>query len=226
MSVHVFSFIPFSHQRPLLDQVVSQLLWKPRLPIWARAWKVRPFPECTYDKEQWLHASIINLCLHSCVHRFRKVVGFRDEKPQLPRGGRIWICCEECLKSVDIYMFATSPTPKHPSGTIWASRQERDGSCRNKAREASSWCIDTRFSVFQKKVADQPNRSPSIWLAMYSAFGRPILLSSTFRYLADLLGFAGPLCISGIVQGFQNTTNNTNTTEKVTWQHGLKDFVW
>lgn len=74
------------------------------------------------------------------------------------------------------------------------------------------------FSVFQKKVADQPNRSPSIWLAMYSAFGRPILLSSTFRYLADLLGFAGPLCISGIVQGFQNTTNGTNTTEKVTLQ--------
>lgn len=80
----------------------------------------------------------------------------------------------------------------------------------------SSFCTDTCFSVFQKKVADQPNRSPSIWLAMYSAFGRPILLSSTFRYLADLLGFAGPLCISGIVQGFQNTTNNTNTTEKVT----------
>uniref|UniRef100_A0A8C4K519 ATP binding cassette subfamily C member 9 n=1 Tax=Dromaius novaehollandiae TaxID=8790 RepID=A0A8C4K519_DRONO len=53
----------------------------------------------------------------------------------------------------------------------------------------------------EQKVADQPNRSPSIWLAMYSAFGRPILLSSTFRYLADLLGFAGPLCISGIVQG-------------------------
>uniref|UniRef100_A0A8C3BQR6 ATP binding cassette subfamily C member 9 n=1 Tax=Cairina moschata TaxID=8855 RepID=A0A8C3BQR6_CAIMO len=52
----------------------------------------------------------------------------------------------------------------------------------------------------EQKVADQPNRSPSIWLAMYSAFGRPILLSSTFRYLADLLGFAGPLCISGIVQ--------------------------
>uniref|UniRef100_A0A9L0RUD7 ATP binding cassette subfamily C member 9 n=1 Tax=Equus caballus TaxID=9796 RepID=A0A9L0RUD7_HORSE len=48
-------------------------------------------------------------------------------------------------------------------------------------------------------LADYPNRTPSIWLAMYRAFGRPILLSSTFRYLADLLGFAGPLCISGIV---------------------------
>uniref|UniRef100_A0AAX7TKQ0 ATP-binding cassette, sub-family C (CFTR/MRP), member 9 n=1 Tax=Astatotilapia calliptera TaxID=8154 RepID=A0AAX7TKQ0_ASTCA len=41
--------------------------------------------------------------------------------------------------------------------------------------------------------------SPSIWRSMYRAFGRPILLSSTFRYLADLLGFAGPLCISRIV---------------------------
>uniref|UniRef100_A0A8C3TXE5 ATP binding cassette subfamily C member 9 n=1 Tax=Catharus ustulatus TaxID=91951 RepID=A0A8C3TXE5_CATUS len=37
------------------------------------------------------------------------------------------------------------------------------------------------------------------------AFGRPILLSSTFRYLADLLGFAGPLCISGIVKDPSNS---------------------
>lgn len=79
--------------------------------------------------------------------------------------------------------------------------------------------LSTCFSVFQKKVADQPNRRPSIWLAIYSAFGRPILLSSTFRYLADLLGFAGPLCISGIVQGFQNTTYSTNATDEVTLQH-------
>uniref|UniRef100_A0A8C5BPB2 ATP-binding cassette, sub-family C (CFTR/MRP), member 9 n=1 Tax=Gadus morhua TaxID=8049 RepID=A0A8C5BPB2_GADMO len=42
-------------------------------------------------------------------------------------------------------------------------------------------------------------RSPSIWRSVYQAFGRPILLSSTFRYLADLLGFAGPLCIAGII---------------------------
>uniref|UniRef100_A0A8C9UD24 ATP binding cassette subfamily C member 9 n=1 Tax=Serinus canaria TaxID=9135 RepID=A0A8C9UD24_SERCA len=76
-------------------------------------------------------------------------------------------------------------------------------------------CLKEAYEEQKKKVEDHPNRSPSIWLAMYSAFGRPILLSSTFRYLADLLGFAGPLCISGIVQGFQNTTNNTNTTEKV-----------
>uniref|UniRef100_A0A8B9GLW2 ATP binding cassette subfamily C member 9 n=1 Tax=Astyanax mexicanus TaxID=7994 RepID=A0A8B9GLW2_ASTMX len=43
-------------------------------------------------------------------------------------------------------------------------------------------------------------------LSMYRAFGRPILLSSTFRYMADLLGFAGPLCISGIVEHLDNKT--------------------
>uniref|UniRef100_A0A4W3JB13 ATP-binding cassette, sub-family C (CFTR/MRP), member 9 n=1 Tax=Callorhinchus milii TaxID=7868 RepID=A0A4W3JB13_CALMI len=40
---------------------------------------------------------------------------------------------------------------------------------------------------------------PSIWHSIYRAYGRPIFLSSTFRYLADLLGFAGPLCIFKIV---------------------------
>uniref|UniRef100_A0A9J7Z1F6 ATP-binding cassette, sub-family C (CFTR/MRP), member 9 n=1 Tax=Cyprinus carpio carpio TaxID=630221 RepID=A0A9J7Z1F6_CYPCA len=43
-----------------------------------------------------------------------------------------------------------------------------------------------------------PDKSPSIWKSMYRAFGGSILLSSTLRYMADLLGFAGPLCISGI----------------------------
>uniref|UniRef100_A0A8C5GGI0 ATP-binding cassette, sub-family C (CFTR/MRP), member 8 n=1 Tax=Gouania willdenowi TaxID=441366 RepID=A0A8C5GGI0_GOUWI len=38
-----------------------------------------------------------------------------------------------------------------------------------------------------------------IWQSMRKAFGRPLILSITFRFLADLLGFAGPLCISGIV---------------------------
>ncbi|XP_019753242.1 ATP-binding cassette sub-family C member 9 [Hippocampus comes] len=51
-----------------------------------------------------------------------------------------------------------------------------------------------------QRTAENPERAPSIWRSMYRAFGRPILLSSTFRYLADLLGFAGPLCISGIVK--------------------------
>ncbi|KAM4676445.1 ATP-binding cassette sub-family C member 9 isoform 3-T5 [Discoglossus pictus] len=66
----------------------------------------------------------------------------------------------------------------------------------------------------KKKVEETPNKTPSIWLAMYQAFGRQILLSSTFRYMADLLGFAGPLCISGIVHrlGEFNQTNSTNST--------------
>uniref|UniRef100_A0A671K6F9 ATP-binding cassette, sub-family C (CFTR/MRP), member 8b n=1 Tax=Sinocyclocheilus anshuiensis TaxID=1608454 RepID=A0A671K6F9_9TELE len=38
-----------------------------------------------------------------------------------------------------------------------------------------------------------------IWLALRQAFGRPLVLSITFRFIADLLGFVGPLCISGIV---------------------------
>uniref|UniRef100_A0AAX7V4A9 ATP-binding cassette, sub-family C (CFTR/MRP), member 9 n=1 Tax=Astatotilapia calliptera TaxID=8154 RepID=A0AAX7V4A9_ASTCA len=52
--------------------------------------------------------------------------------------------------------------------------------------------------------------SPSIWRSMYRAFGRPILLSSTFRYLADLLGFAGPLCISRIVQQLNSEKDVTH----------------
>lgn len=49
---------------------------------------------------------------------------------------------------------------------------------------------------------------------MYRAFGRPILLSSTFRYLADLLGFAGPLCISGIVK-YLKTDNDVAAPVKI-----------
>ncbi|CAL8405255.1 unnamed protein product [Arctogadus glacialis] len=54
-----------------------------------------------------------------------------------------------------------------------------------------------------------PERSPSIWRSVYQAFGRPILLSSTFRYLADLLGFAGPLCIAGIVKNLKNGNSSS-----------------
>uniref|UniRef100_A0AAY5EJL4 ATP-binding cassette, sub-family C (CFTR/MRP), member 9 n=1 Tax=Electrophorus electricus TaxID=8005 RepID=A0AAY5EJL4_ELEEL len=54
--------------------------------------------------------------------------------------------------------------------------------------------------------AEDLDRTPSIWRSMYRAFGRPILLSSTFRYMADLLGFAGPLCIFGIVKHLDNKT--------------------
>ncbi|XP_051976491.1 ATP-binding cassette sub-family C member 9-like isoform X2 [Xyrauchen texanus] len=58
----------------------------------------------------------------------------------------------------------------------------------------------------QRQTTEDPEKSPSIWRSMYRAFGRSILLSSTFRYMADLLGFAGPLCISGIVEHQDNKT--------------------
>ncbi|KAM8907839.1 LOW QUALITY PROTEIN: ATP-binding cassette sub-family C member 9 [Spinachia spinachia] len=65
-----------------------------------------------------------------------------------------------------------------------------------------------------QRTPEDPNRAPSIWRSMHRAFGRPILLSSTFRYLADLLGFAGPLCISGIVK-YMNTTDSSPRPEHI-----------
>nr|XP_040024096.1 ATP-binding cassette sub-family C member 8-like isoform X4 [Gasterosteus aculeatus aculeatus] len=50
-----------------------------------------------------------------------------------------------------------------------------------------------------RKAFDDQKGPKLIWQALRKAFGRPLILSITFRFLADLLGFAGPLCISGIV---------------------------
>lgn len=86
-------------------------------------------------------------------------------------------------------------------------------------------CLKDAYEEQKKKVADHPNRTPSIWLAMYTAFGRPILLSSTFRYLADLLGFAGPLCISGIVQRVNETQNGTNNATGISEKLSSKEFL-
>ncbi|XP_069867727.1 ATP-binding cassette sub-family C member 9 isoform X4 [Dipodomys merriami] len=86
-------------------------------------------------------------------------------------------------------------------------------------------CLKDAYEEQKKKVADHPNRTPSIWLAMYRAFGRPILLSSTFRYLADLLGFAGPLCISGIVQRVNDTQNRTVNTTGISKTLSSKEFL-
>nr|XP_020468988.1 ATP-binding cassette sub-family C member 9 isoform X2 [Monopterus albus] len=58
-----------------------------------------------------------------------------------------------------------------------------------------------------QRTPEDPDRAPSIWRSTYRAIGRPILLSSTFRYLADLLGFAGPLCIAGIVNHLKDGDN-------------------
>uniref|UniRef100_A0A673HFZ3 ATP-binding cassette sub-family C member 8-like n=1 Tax=Sinocyclocheilus rhinocerous TaxID=307959 RepID=A0A673HFZ3_9TELE len=52
----------------------------------------------------------------------------------------------------------------------------------------------------QKRPQGTPLQGPKcIWTALRQAFGRPLFLSITYRFMADLLGFAGPLCISGIV---------------------------
>ncbi|XP_052411047.1 ATP-binding cassette sub-family C member 9-like isoform X4 [Carassius gibelio] len=71
----------------------------------------------------------------------------------------------------------------------------------------------------QRQKTEDPEKSPSIWKSMYRAFGGPILLSSTFRYMADLLGFAGPLCISGIVENLHNSADfdRTNKTANMTF---------
>ncbi|XP_078076758.1 ATP-binding cassette sub-family C member 8 isoform X4 [Mustelus asterias] len=55
------------------------------------------------------------------------------------------------------------------------------------------------YEAQKKKSSVSPQDSKLIWHVLRQAFGHPIVLSSTFRILADLLGFAGPLCISGIV---------------------------
>ncbi|XP_032761259.1 ATP-binding cassette sub-family C member 9 [Rattus rattus] len=86
-------------------------------------------------------------------------------------------------------------------------------------------CLKEAYEEQKKKAADHPNRTPSIWLAMYRAFGRPILLSSTFRYLADLLGFAGPLCISGIVQRVNEPKNNNTTRVSFSETLSSKEFL-
>ncbi|XP_069823859.1 ATP-binding cassette sub-family C member 8 [Dendropsophus ebraccatus] len=54
-------------------------------------------------------------------------------------------------------------------------------------------------SSLQSKSSPCPPGSRSIWCALCHAFGRPLILSSIFRIMADMLGFAGPLCVSGIV---------------------------
>uniref|UniRef100_A0A4W3JAY2 ATP-binding cassette, sub-family C (CFTR/MRP), member 9 n=1 Tax=Callorhinchus milii TaxID=7868 RepID=A0A4W3JAY2_CALMI len=59
-------------------------------------------------------------------------------------------------------------------------------------------CLKDAYEEQKVKMGD-PGYPPSIWHSIYRAYGRPIFLSSTFRYLADLLGFAGPLCIFKIV---------------------------
>ncbi|XP_070329544.1 ATP-binding cassette sub-family C member 8 isoform X3 [Odocoileus virginianus] len=55
------------------------------------------------------------------------------------------------------------------------------------------------FDARARKDMPSTQGARAIWQALCCAFGRRLVLSSTFRILADLLGFAGPLCIFGIV---------------------------
>lgn len=83
------------------------------------------------------------------------------------------------------------------------------------------------FYSEQNKRSSSPQGSRSIWRALCCAFGRPLLLSSTFRILADLLGFAGPLCISGIVHnvGKGNNTIRPQVLSKCHQNRGHKKVM-
>ncbi|KAM5138247.1 ATP-binding cassette sub-family C member 8 [Mantella aurantiaca] len=59
--------------------------------------------------------------------------------------------------------------------------------------------LNEAFQAQKSKSSPCPPGVRSIWYALCHAFGRPLILSSIFRILADMLGFAGPLCVSGIV---------------------------
>ncbi|XP_073420401.1 ATP-binding cassette sub-family C member 8 isoform X3 [Dendrobates tinctorius] len=59
--------------------------------------------------------------------------------------------------------------------------------------------LNRAFQAQKCKASPCPSGPRSIWCALGQAFGRPLILSSIFRIMADMLGFAGPLCVSGIV---------------------------
>ncbi|XP_028812178.1 ATP-binding cassette sub-family C member 8-like isoform X3 [Denticeps clupeoides] len=59
----------------------------------------------------------------------------------------------------------------------------------------------------QREGAAVPRGAHWICQAMRQAFGRSLALSTTLRFVADLLGFAGPLCISGIVHHISRENN-------------------
>uniref|UniRef100_A0A674KDR8 ATP binding cassette subfamily C member 8 n=1 Tax=Terrapene triunguis TaxID=2587831 RepID=A0A674KDR8_9SAUR len=75
--------------------------------------------------------------------------------------------------------------------------------------------LNEAFEAQKNKRSPYPQGSKSIWCALCWAFGRPLVLSSTFRILADLLGFAGPLCISGIVHHVGKGNNTIRPQIKI-----------
>lgn len=82
------------------------------------------------------------------------------------------------------------PRQQEP-GASWEA-----GPCREQALSHSDLAVGLSG---QRKDVQSTQGARAIWRALCHAFGRRLVLSSTFRILADLLGFAGPLCIFGIV---------------------------
>uniref|UniRef100_A0A665UJ85 ATP-binding cassette, sub-family C (CFTR/MRP), member 8 n=1 Tax=Echeneis naucrates TaxID=173247 RepID=A0A665UJ85_ECHNA len=76
----------------------------------------------------------------------------------------------------------------------------------------------TNYIKLRRAFEDQKGAAPPgpkwIWQALRKAFGRPLILSIMFRFLADLLGFAGPLCISGIVHHISPSRNHRFSDQK------------
>lgn len=68
------------------------------------------------------------------------------------------------------------------------------------------------FVFLQRPPGTAPLGPKWIWQALRKAFGRPLILSITFRFLADLLGFVGPLCISGIVHHISKDNHTIQPT--------------
>ncbi|XP_017558268.2 ATP-binding cassette sub-family C member 8 isoform X2 [Pygocentrus nattereri] len=75
------------------------------------------------------------------------------------------------------------------------------------------------FDIQKEKGVLPAHGSRWIWHALRQAFGRPLFLSITFRFLADLLGFAGPLCISGIVHHISRDNHTIKTPVKLLGVH-------
>ncbi|XP_021323604.1 ATP-binding cassette sub-family C member 8 isoform X6 [Danio rerio] len=65
-----------------------------------------------------------------------------------------------------------------------------------------------------------------MWRALRQAFGAPLLLSICFRFISDLLGFAGPLCISGILQHISRDNHTAPPPVKLLGVHFISSEVF
>nr|AKC42151.1 ABCC9 [Petromyzon marinus] len=149
------------------------------------------------------------------VIRMRKYVGFRNPKKVKP---------PEDLQDLGV-RFLQPFVNLLSKATYWwmnafitsAHRRPIDLKSIGKlpiAMRALTNYIRFRNAYEEQKLSAGEAQPPSIWRSLYRAFGRPILLSSTYRYLSDLLGFAGPLCIWGIVHHLSNKDKKLHPQDK------------